>query len=184
MSLYRRPHPIALIALFALLILAAAPAARAQDTVPAGEPRGPGESWIDPPATEEPPAAPDTGTAGIDARLQARADALYGFLQGKRVNLYALYTNESFRDFFTTEEALENYVAFLTNTLARRRFKKYRIERTEFVVITPEGADAARAQVRLVGRHVHVVFFWDVTETIENSWKRIDGEWFVFPPPF
>ena len=27
-------------------------------------------------------------------------------------------------------------------------------------------------------------FFWDVTETIENDWKLMDGEWFVFPPPF
>lgn len=185
MSLNRSYTVVLLAFLFSLLIRAAPRAARAQaagEAAPA--PPAPEESWEDSPVPAPPSTAPDAADAGVDARLQARAEALYAFLEGKRVNLYALYTSETFRDFFTTEEALQNYVAYLTNALAKRRFRKYRIDRTEFLKLTPQDPETARAEVTLVGRHVHVIFFWDVTETIENTWKRIDGDWFVFPPPF
>ena len=183
-----RWHAAALLApilaglLGAILLLAGPPSALAQAV--GQTPPEPEESWVEPPAPGAPSAPSDAAPAGVDRRLQARAEALYAFLEGKRVNLYALYTSETFRDFFTTEEALENYVAYLTNALAKRRFRKYRIDRTEFVSLTPQDQDTALAEVTLIGRHVHVIFFWDVTETVENTWKRIDGEWFVFPPPF
>jgi len=170
--------------LLALLLLAGPTGALAQAPAPSGAGSEAGEAWTEPPPAGEPSVPPDTQAAGIDARLSARAEALYRFLEGKRVNLYSLYTDETFRDFFTTEEALGNYVAYLTDTLARRRFRKYRIDRTEFLGFTPEGPGEVRAELKVIGRHVHLIFFWDVTETIENDWKLVDGEWFVFPPPF
>ena len=133
---------------------------------------------------EEPSDSPDVPIARLDDRLKARAGKLYTFLEGKRVNLYSLYQNETFRDFFTTERALQNYVAYLSTRLAHSRFRKFQIERTEIMGYLPGGAGQVKIEVKLIGRHHQPFLFWDKTEVIQNIWRNEDGEWFVFPPPY
>ncbi len=132
------------------------------------------------------PVSESSGAIGetVDHGLRMRARSLYAYLQGKRVNIYSLYQSEIFRDFFTTESALQNYIAHLTARLTARRFRKYRIERTELLSLTQTGPGRAEARVKLIGRHRQPFLFWDKTETVVNEWRQIEGEWFVFPPPF
>ncbi|MFQ5457702.1 MAG: hypothetical protein ACE5FC_04525 [Myxococcota bacterium] len=133
---------------------------------------------------EAPSDSPDVPIARLDNRLKTRAVALYTFLEGKRVNLYSLYQNETFRDFFTTEQALQNYIAFLSTRLAHSRFRKFRIERTEIMGFLPGGAGQVKVEVKLIGRHHQPFLFWDKTEIVRNTWRKEDGEWFVYPPPY
>lgn len=126
----------------------------------------------------------DSAASAVDRRLNARAKGLYTYLRGKRINIYSVYQSDAFRDYFETEKALENYIAYITSRLARRRFRKYQIEGTELLELSITGIDRARARIKLIGRHRQPFLFWDKTETIENEWRRIDGEWFVYPPPF
>jgi hypothetical protein len=140
------------------------------------------------PASGAPDAAasgsPGARDEGVDGGLRGRARSLYSYLEGKRVNIYSLYQSEIFRDFFTTEKALQNYIAHLTARLTARRFRKYRIEKTELLGLTQAGPDRAHARVKLIGRHRQPFLFWDKTETVVNEWRRMEGQWFVFPPPF
>jgi hypothetical protein len=128
--------------------------------------------------------SPGAVGATVERGLRMRARSLYAYLQGKRVNIYSLYQSENFRDFFTTEAALQNYIAYLTARLTARRFRKYQIERTELLGLTQTGPDRAEARVKLIGRYRQPFLFWDKTETVVNEWRKLGGEWFVFPPPF
>jgi hypothetical protein len=50
--------------------------------------------------------------------------------------------------------------------------------------VKPAGPDRATARVKLIGRHRDTLVFWDQAFRIEDDWRRIEGEWYVFPPPF
>jgi hypothetical protein len=165
------------LAAVAALLVTLPPPSRAQ-TLPPEEGRVSGAA--DAPVSESSDGIAET----VDRGLRVRARSLYAYLQGKRVNIYSLYQSEIFRDFFTTEAALQNYIAHLTARLSARRFRKYRIERTELLGVTQTGPGQAEARVKLIGRHRQPFLFWDKTETVVNEWRQMDGEWFVFPPPF
>jgi len=135
------------------------------------------------PAGPETPAAP--GAAPVqDAGLQERAQGLYAFLRGRQVNIHSLYENETFRGYFSDEEVLENYIAYLTSRVGEHKFRKHRIERAEIESVKPAGPARATARVKLIGRHRDTLVFWDQTFQIEDDWRLIEGEWYVFPPPF
>ncbi len=152
------------------------PRARAQAgvSVPA-EPVKPDE-----PAARSSLAAP----AVQDAGLQERAKGFYAFLRGRQVNIHSLYQNETFRSYFSDGEALENYIAYITSRLGEHKFRKYRIQRTEMEGLKQVGPERASARVKLVGRHRDTLVFWDQAFEIEDDWRRIEGEWYVFPAPF
>jgi hypothetical protein len=134
---------------------------------------------------ETPPPEPAPAKSAVQAELGDRAKSFYAGLRGKRVNIYSLYQNENFRSFFTAEQVLQNYIAYLTSRLGEHRFRKYRVEDAEIQAITPTGPDRARVKVKLIGRHRQAFLFWlDNTTKLEDDWRRIEGEWFVFPPPF
>jgi hypothetical protein len=163
-----RAVSLAAAALLLSALLLAAPA-NAQEAAPAvGKP-------------PEPAAAPST-QAG--AELKERASGFYNFLRGKQVNIYSLFQNETFRDYFTAEDVLQNYIAYLTSRLGDKRFRKYRVENAEVLSVKPSGPDRAKVRVKLVGRHRQAFFFWDNATTLEDDWRRVEGDWYVFPPPF
>jgi hypothetical protein len=136
-------------------------------------------------APETQPLEPAPAEGAMQAELESRVKSFYAGLRGKRVNIYSLYQNENFRGFFTTEQVLQNYIAYLTSRLGEHRFRKYRVEDAEIQAITPTGPDRARVKVKLIGRHRQAFLFWlDNTAKLEDNWRRIQGEWFVFPPPF
>ncbi len=132
------------------------------------------------------PAAPSTAPAPAvqDEGLQERVRSFYEFLRGRQVNIHSLYANETFRGYFSAEEVLENYIAYLTSRLGEHRFRKYRIERTELEGVKQAGRERATARVKLIGRHRDLLIFWDQDFAIEDDWRRVEGEWYVFPPPF
>jgi len=136
-------------------------------------------------AAQTPLAQPTPGESAVQPQLDERVKAFYAGLRGKQVNIYSLYQSENFRRFFTTEQVLQNYIAYLSARLGDRRFRKYRVEDDEIQSIQPSGPDRAHVQVKLVGRHRQAFLFWlDRTAKIEDDWRQIEGEWFVFPPPF
>jgi hypothetical protein len=136
-------------------------------------------------APETQPLEPAPAERAVQPELEERVKSFYAGLRGKRVNIYSLYQNEQFRGFFTTEQVLQNYIAYLTSRLGDHRFRKYRVEDAEIQAITVTGPDRARVKVKLIGRHKQVLLFWlDNTAKLEDDWRRLEGEWFVFPPPF
>ncbi len=136
-------------------------------------------------APETPPLEPAPGKSTMQAGIEDRVKSFYAGLHGKRVNIYSLYQNENFRRFFTTEQVLQNYIAYLTSRLGDHHFRKYRVEDAEIQTVTPTGPDRARVKVKLIGRHRQAFLFWlNNTAKMEDDWRRIEGEWFVFPPPF
>jgi len=164
-------------AFFSLVLAAVPPAARAAAPSPDNAPAEPGEAAA---SSSSPPAAPSAAEAG----LKERAKNFYGFLRGRQVNIFSVYQNDAFRSYFSAEEVLENYISYLTARLGERKFRKHRIQRTELERVKQTGPDRATARVKLVGRHKDLLFFWDKTVTIEDEWRKLGGEWYVFPPPF
>jgi hypothetical protein len=138
----------------------------------------------EPPAPSAPSPAAPAPAATQDAGLQARAQSFYAFLRGRQVNIHSLFQNETFRSYFSAEDVLENYIAYLTSRLGEHRFRKYRIERTELEGLKPAGPERATARVKLIGRHRDTLIFWDQNFKIEDDWRLVEGEWYVFPPPF
>jgi len=176
----RRSFPRrALVAAFLGLVLAAGmPAMRAHAQPGASTP----EQAPAPTAPEAPSAAP--APAVQDEGLQERVRGFYEFLRGRQVNIHSLYANETFRSYFSAEEVLENYIAYITSRLGEHKFRKYRIERTELEGVKQAGTERATARVKLIGRHRDLLIFWDQDFEIEDEWRRVEGEWYVFPPPF
>ncbi len=158
-----------------------APSARAQT---AGSGRTNPAEAVRPSAPSGAPAAEAPVAAAQDAGLKERAEGFYAFLRGRQVNIHSLYENETFRGYFVSEEALENYISYITARLGEHKFRKYRIERTELEGVKQAGPDRATARVKLIGRHRDTLVFWDQGFAIEDAWRRVEGEWYVFPPPF
>ena len=170
----KRRQSVLLAAFFSLVLAAVPPAARAAAPSPDNAPAEPAAS------SSSPPAAPSAAEAG----LKERAKNFYGFLRGRQVNIFSVYQNDAFRSYFSAEEVLENYISYLTTRLGDRKFRKHRIQRTELERVKQTGPDRATARVKLIGRHKDLLFFWDKTVTIEDEWRKLEGEWYVFPPPF
>ena len=173
------PRTGLLAVLVGLVLASAMPAMRAHaqagGSVPAQAP---------PSAPSSPPTAPSAAPAVQDEGLQERVRGFYAFLRGRQVNIHSLYANETFRSYFNAEEVLENYIAYLTSRLGEHRFRKHRIERTELEGVKQAGRERATARVKLIGRHRDLLIFWDQDFAIEDEWRLVEGEWYVFPPPF
>lgn len=153
---------------------AQAPGSAAQPAAPSAQPASPGAA----------PPEPGDAASPADAELKERANGFYNFLRGKQVNIYSMFQNETFREYFTAEDVLQNYIAYLTSRLGDKRFRKYRVENAEVLSVKRSGPDRAKVRVKLIGRHRQAFFFWDNVVTIEDDWRRVEGDWYVFPPPF
>ena len=184
MRMHRRFRRGALFAAILVVVLGSAihaPSARGQT---AGSGRANPAEAVEPSSPSGKPAREAPIAARQDAGLKERTEGFYAFLRGRQVNIHSLYENETFRSYFVSEEALENYISYITARLGEHKFRKYRIERTELEGVKQAGPDRAMARVKLIGRHRDTLVFWDQDFAIEDEWRRVEAEWYVFPPPF
>ncbi|MGH0034377.1 MAG: hypothetical protein ACQGVK_05070 [Myxococcota bacterium] len=138
--------------------------------------------------------------------LTLLATDFYRRIANRRFNSIATYQDPSLREFFRTEQAWSDYYADLVQKLEEAYFEAVRPTRVQVVSIDFEERDVAeleggspetgepdpllatlepqltaRIVVRFTGENGRPLRWWTTSIQRTDSWKRIEGRWWIVP---
>lgn len=114
-------------------------------------------------------------------QFTARIERFYEGLVGRPLDVRATYDDLHLRSFFADTESFSDYYAALATELRRAGFRHSRPTRVEILEFHFEGPGRAIVHVRLTGRHLRTLRFWNVDVERADTWERLGATWMVSP---
>jgi hypothetical protein len=110
-----------------------------------------------------------------------RIDSFYAGLEGLPLDAAVTFESRNLRTYFTGPREFSDYYAGIAEQLRTARMRHTAPKRVEIVEFRFEGPDLARVEVELHGDHMRGLVPWDVHVERSDTWRQVDGTWYVTP---
>ncbi|MFQ5698301.1 MAG: hypothetical protein ACE5IL_08460 [Myxococcota bacterium] len=113
--------------------------------------------------------------------LVSRMESFYGALEGRSLDSVDTFEDPRLRSFFESNAAFADYLAALASEVRKANFRHANALRVRVRSFRFPDSSTASVQVELQGRHQRGLRFWTLALEREDTWKLVEGSWWISP---
>jgi len=113
--------------------------------------------------------------------LSRSIQPFYAALENRPLDVLETFQNARLRSFFQSEEGFSAYYATLAGNLRAAQIRNATQQQVDIVDLKLDGADRAKVDVVVVGRHERQLRRGELRLPRTDTWIRVDGRWVIAP---